>query len=320
MESGCSRPAALLGSCLLSIAGVQGACAGAAPSVEGIAVKGAWSSSSDSLAAVPEHGMLTDHAYRNAYFDLEYSLSRDWTQRYDGPPPSDRGYYVLAQLEPPGTSQSSRGHVLIAAQDMFFALAPANNALELINYYKDHLDVDYRIERAPAQARFASHSFVRFDYASPVAKLHWRVLATEIRCHIVQFIFTSSNVGQIDTLIENMKTIKLPKEAGPDSAKGGGAKPVCIKDFASAENVIERTDPIFSEPRFNPVPVRIVIDAQGRVKHIHFLSAFPDQVKSISDALLQWRFKPYVLDGRSVEVETGMVFGHEPHPTASALR
>jgi hypothetical protein len=318
MESVCSRRVALLGSCMLAVACAQGASAGAA--APGIVVKGAWSSSSDSLTAVPERGMLTDHAYSNAYFDLEYGLSRDWTQRYDGPPPSDRGYYVLAQLEPADSSHSSRGHVLIVAQDMFFASLPAKNALELLNYYKDHLDVDYRIERAPEEARFAGHSFVRFDYASPVAKLHWRVLATEIRCHIVQFIFTSSNVRQSDTLIENLKTMKPPDEAGAASGKGGGAKPVCIKDFASAENVIERTDPVFSEPRFNPVPVRIVIDAQGRVKHIHFLNAFPEQVKSISDALLQWRFKPYALDGRSVEVETGIVFGHEPHPTASALR
>ncbi|MGO9946083.1 MAG: energy transducer TonB [Steroidobacteraceae bacterium] len=187
----------------------------------------------------------------------------------------------------------------------------------MLNYYKDHLGVDYRIERAPAEARFASHSFARFDYASPVAKLHWRVLATEIRCHIVQFIFTGNDVRQIESLIENMKTMKLPNEAGPASGKGGGAKPACIKDFANAENLIEGADPVFLEPRFNPVAARIVIDAQGRVKHIHVLSAFPEQLKSISDALLQWRFKPYVLDGRAVEVETGIVFGHEPHPTAS---
>jgi hypothetical protein len=314
-----SRLAALLGSCMLSIAGVQGASASAAP-VADIIVKGAWSSSSDALTAVPERGTMTDRAYGNAYFELEYSLSRDWTQRYDAPPPSDSGYYVLAQIEPAASSRRFRGHILIAAQDMFFTPAPAKNALELIYYFKDHLDVDYRIEQVPTEARIGRHSFVRFDYVSPVAKLHWSVLATEIRCHTVQFVFTSSSVKQIETLIENMKAMKLPIEAGPASGTGGGDKPLCIKDFASGDNVIDRADPVFSEPRFNPVPVRIVIDTQGRIKHIHFLSAFPGQVKSISDALLQWRFKPYVVDGRSVEVETGIVFGREPRPTASTRR
>ncbi|MGO9935789.1 MAG: hypothetical protein ACLPV8_28820 [Steroidobacteraceae bacterium] len=304
---------------MLSIACLQGASANGPLQAGVIVVKGAWWSASDSLTSVPEGGTLTDHAYNNAYFDLVYSLSHDWTQRYEGPPPSDSGYYVLAQIEPAASSQNSRGHVLIAAQDMFFTLAPANNALEWINHYRDHLGADYKVERAPAEAHIANRSFVRFDYASPVAKLHWRVLATEIRCHIVHFVFTGRSLRQMQGLIETMNTMKLPVEGGPGSADGG-ARPVCIKDFASVENVIERADPVFSESRFNPVPVRIVIDIQGRVKHMHFLSAFPGQVASISAALLQWRFRPYVLDGRPVEVETGILFGHAPRPTVSALR
>ena len=85
--------------------------------------------------------------------------------------------------------------------------------------------------------------------------------------------------------------------------------PVCIKDYAGTEYLIAREEPVFLEPRFNPVPVRIIVDTQGKVSHIHFLSAFPDQVKSISDALAHWRFKPYFSNGRPVEVETGILFG-----------
>jgi hypothetical protein len=48
------------------------------------------------------------------------------------------------------------------------------------------------------------------------------------------------------------------------------------------------------------------------VKHIHFLSAFPDQVKAIANALSQWRFRPYLRGGHPVEVETGIMFGRAP--------
>ena len=75
---------------------------------------------------------------------------------------------------------------------------------------------------------------------------------------------------------------------------------MCIKDYANDENVITRVEPVFSEHRFNPVPVRIIIDKDGKVKHIHFLSAFPDQAKAISDALKQWQFKRYVRAGQPV--------------------
>jgi hypothetical protein len=281
-----------------------------------ILVKGPWSSASDSVTPLPEGGRVVNDVYRNDYFDLTYTLSKDWSEKYSGPPPSDSGYYVLAQIRPADIFQgTARGSILIAAQDLFFTLTPASNALELINYTKDHLSVDYKVEQPPTKVRIANHSFVRFDYFSPVAELHWHVLATQIRCHMVQFVFTSRDTDLIESLIQQMNTMKLPAEADPISGTGGDDVPVCIKDYASDENIIERDDPIFTEHTFNPVPVRIVIDKEGRVKHIHFLSAFPAQAKSITDALLQWRFKPYLRNGQPEEVETGVMFGRPPRST-----
>jgi hypothetical protein len=88
---------------------------------------------------------------------------------------------------------------------------------------------------------------------------------------------------------------------------------------------VRKVDPILADRRFNPIPVRIIIDTEGKVKHVHFLSAFPEQAKGITDALLQWRFKPYLRDGQPVEVETGIMFGRTPLPatppsTASAVK
>ena len=285
---------------------------------EVILAKGAWSSASDSVTPLPEGGRVANNIYSNPYFGLTYALSRDWTEKYSGPPPSDSGYYVLAQIRPADTFKgTSRGSILIAAQDLFFTLTPAGNALELINYNKESLNADYKMEQPPTVVRIADHSFVRFDYGSPVAELHWHVLATQIRCHMVQFVFTSRDTKLIESLIQEMNKMTLPDEAGPISGRGGGDVPVCIKDYASGENVIERVDPVFAERRFNPVPVRIIIDKEGKVKHIHFLNAFPDQAKAISDAFTQWRFKPYLRGGKPVEVETGIMFGRAPRPMTS---
>jgi hypothetical protein len=289
-----------------------------------ILVKGAWSSASDSVTPLPEGGRVANNVYRNPYFGFAYPLSPDWTEKYSGPPPSDSGYYVLAQIRPADTfKRTSRGSVLIAAQDLFFSLTPADNALELTNYNKGSLNADYKIEQPPTLVRIADHSFVRFDYGSPVAELHWHILATQIRCHMVQFVFTSRDTKLIETLIQEMNKMTLPDEAGPISGRGGGDVPVCIKDYARDENVMERVDPLFAERRFNPVPVRIIIDKEGKVKHIHFLSAFPDQAKAISDALFQWRFRPYLPDGHPIEVETGIMFGRAPRlatlPSTNAL-
>lgn len=58
--------------------------------------------------------------------------------------------------------------------------------------------------------------------------------------------------------------------------------------------------------------MRIIIDKAGNVKHIQILSAFPYQVKAITDALKQCKFRPYQRDGQRVEVETGIMFGVVP--------
>jgi Gram-negative bacterial TonB protein C-terminal len=286
---------------------------------ETILVKGAWSSASDSVTPVPEGGRVANNFYSNPYFGLTYTLSPDWIEKYSGPPPSDSGYYVLAQIRPADTSKgTSRGSILISAQDMFFTLAPAENAFDLINFTKDHLIADNKVEQPPTPVTIAGHSFIRFDYGSPIAELHWHVLATQIRCHVVQLVFTSRDTTLAESLIQQMNKMILPAEAGAIAGTGGGDVPVCIKDYANDENIIEREDPVFAERRFNPVPVRIIIDKEGKVKHIHFLSAFPEQAKAITDALSQWRFRPYLQGGKPVEVETGIMFGHAPRRTTQS--
>jgi hypothetical protein len=44
------------------------------------------------------------------------------------------------------------------------------------------------------------------------------------------------------------------------------------------------------------------------VLHVHPIAGFPDQKKSVAAALAQWEFKPYLVNGRAVEVETGVLF------------
>ncbi|HXW89997.1 MAG TPA: energy transducer TonB [Terriglobales bacterium] len=279
-----------------------------------ILVKGAWASASDSTTPLPEGGSVNGNVFTDEYFGITYAAPKGWTERYQGPPPSDSGGYVLAQIQPHTPTDTTQGHILVTAQDMFFTPLPTENALELIAYQKDNLQSDYQLEVAPRQTKIAGRPFTFFAYSSPVAKLHWYVLGTEIRCHAVEFVLTSRDTKLLESLVADMNRMQLPAKASPSGGEGGGAFPVCIKDYAEDENLIARADPILTEHRFTPVPVRIIIDKNGKVKHIHFLSAYPDEEKVITDALLQWKFKPYLKDGQPVEVETGIMFGRAPRP------
>jgi hypothetical protein len=259
---------------------------------------------------VPEAGNVANGVFNDPYFGIIYPLPEGWSEEYKGPPPSDSGRYVLAELTPAKTFRGQvAGSILITAQDMFFTPVPASNARELIQHMKDNLQAEYKVQISPTETKVAGYSFTYFAYWSPAAQLYWYVLATDVRCHAVQIVLTSRDTKLLEHLMAGINKMELPAEAHP----AGGRIPVCIQDYARDENMIARVNPVFTEHRFNPVPVRIIIDKEGRIKHIHFLSAFPDQTKAITDALSQWRFKPYRRNGQPLEVETGILFGRAPN-------
>ena len=281
-----------------------------------IIVKGAWSSASDSTTPVPESSAVTNNVFTNRYFGITYSLPADWIQKFTPPPPSETGGYVLAQIARTDSYKGeAKGTIQFDAQDMFFTPVPAANARQFVNYSKNHLPDYYQVELKPSQTTIGGQSFTFFAYWSPVAQLHWYVLATQIRCHTVEIVLMNRDPKVLEELVRDMNSkIKLPPEASSTGGLGGGNVPVCIKDYASGENVMERVEPVLTEHRYNAIPVRLIIDKQGKVKHIHFLSAFPEQEKTISDALKQWKFRPYERDGQRLEVETGIMFGRASLP------
>jgi hypothetical protein len=228
-------------------------------------VKGAWSSASDSVTPLPEGGRVAGHDYGNPYFGLNYPLPAGWIQGYDGPPPSDTGFYVLAEIQPADSRKGAGGTVLITAQDMFFAATSARDPLGLLIDTRDHLQADYKVEQPIEEVLIGAHVFVRLAYTSPVAKLHWTVLATQIRCHTVEFVYTVRDSRLVGSLVRAMSEMTLPGPGGLQGHNSAEDAPVCIKDYASADNVITRVDPMFSERRANPIPVRVIIDVSGNM-------------------------------------------------------
>jgi hypothetical protein len=277
-----------------------------------ILVKGAEPSASDTKTPLPETGKLEGNLYENRYFGFSYHLPPDWSEPYAGAPPSDSGSYVLAEFIPSKTFKGPiNGTVLITAQDLFFSLVPQRSAKEMIKYSSDHLQPYYTLEHPPSDLTIAGRSFARFDYMSPVAGLHWYILATQVRCHVIQFVLNSRDTGLLDSLVHDMDQVKL---ATNDS-------PPCVAGYAE-QNVISKVDPVLNDRKFNSIPVRVIIGTDGKVKHVHVISAFQDQARIITDALLQWRFRPYQQNGKAVDVETGILFGYSPPrpQTASTSR
>src|SRR5207302_8037566 len=219
-----------------------------------ILIKGAVPSASDTSTPLPEGGAVRKDVYGNDYFGLSYALPSGWFEKYKGPPPSENGAYVLTLLRPgPAYKGASRGTLLITAQDMFFGPLPGRTAKEVIEQTKKTLQAEYKVEHEPSQVTVANHVFTRFDYSAPVAGLHWYALATEVRCHTIRFVFTSSDAALLETLIKDLDAMKL---AGADA-------PLCVADYAEGPNVTYKVDPVLTEQKFNAIPVRLIVDKTG---------------------------------------------------------
>jgi hypothetical protein len=253
---------------------------------------------------VPEDGKVLSGSYVNDYFDLSYPLPEGWTEGLAGPDPSDAGYYVLSSFVPESELNAT---ILIAAQDMFFASKAYGNVAEMVHDFRQAMsEVDgMTIDREPTEVRVADRLLHRVDFSG--VGLYRATFATAIRCHAVSFNLTARDPELLANLAFSVDKLSYAGKRDADSPV-----PDCIENYGAPENLLRRVEPVPIGPTFTPIPVRIIVDTEGAVKHIHVIRATAEQRKSIEDALHQWKFKPYRMNGRAVEIETGLVFRFTP--------
>jgi hypothetical protein len=248
----------------------------------------------------PEDGKVADRIYANAYFGLSYVLPEGWSEGLAGPEPSQLGYYALSTLIPGAGHDAT---ILIAAQDMFFADKPLSNAVEAASDFRRAMSEieGMTIDREPSQMRITDHTIERVDFSG--VGLYRAMIVTEARCHLVSFNLTARDPERLANLALSVKSLSFAGRKGTPSSA-----PACVNNYAVPENLLRKIEPAIPGPAFTPIPVRIIVGANGKVQHVHVIRATLDQRKSIEHALAQWQLRPYAPQGRAVEVETGLVF------------
>jgi hypothetical protein len=245
----------------------------------------------------PQDGKVADESYVNKYFGLTYPLPQGWKAGEVGPAPSQSAYYVLATLIPDSEQNAA---ILLAAQDMFFTTGErggvAGSARDFLQAVSNINGMT--VDRDVMEVKVASQLLYRVDYSG--VGLFRATFRTEIRCHIVSFNLTARDRALRERLAQSFDHLSF--------AAGRGSPPPCVKDYAEGDNVLHKVRPLAVGPKFIPIPVRIIVGADGSVKHVHVIRATDDQRRNIEAALYQWKFKPYEIDGHRSPVETGLVF------------
>jgi hypothetical protein len=252
----------------------------------------------------PDDGKVTDRILTNTYFNLSYPLPQGWTEGMSGPGPSVSGYYFLATFVPMG---EFTGTITVAAQDILFAARPLDDLMAMAAEFTRSISLvdGMTIDRPPVEVRIAGRVFSRVDFSG--VGLFRSALTTKIRCHFVSFNLTAKSPELLADLLRSLDNL------GPAGDKDAGRMdPMCVGNYADAEHLLTKVDPAAVAPSFIPIPVRMVVDSSGGVQHVHVIRATSAQRDSIERALGQWKLKPHEVDGRTNEVETGLLIKFTP--------
>ena len=101
----------------------------------------------------------------------------------------------------------------------------------------------------------------------------------------------------------------------PDLGSGsdGGPKPVLqtvnISQGVSRGLLIKKVSPIYPQNALTmriegPVELTTTISKTGDITHVKVLSGDPQLTRAAADAIKQWKYKPYLLNGEPVEIQT----------------
>jgi hypothetical protein len=247
----------------------------------------------------PDDATVADGVFRSRYFDLSYPLPSGWMEGLAGPDASGSGYYVLGTFVPAG---ELTGTIVVAAQDIFFATAPLDDAMAIADEFSRAMAwVDgMQIDRPPVEVHIAGRRFAQIDFSG--VGLFRSTFITKLRCHFLSFNLTAKSPEFLSALAHSLNNL------GPaEDTQATKIDPVCISGYANADHLLTRIDPPPISPSFTSIPVRIVIARDGSVKHVHVIHATAAQRDGIETALSGWKLRPLNANGVATEIETGVV-------------
>jgi TonB family protein len=104
--------------------------------------------------------------------------------------------------------------------------------------------------------------------------------------------------------------------------KPGNGLPQRVSAGVAGGNLMYRVDPVYPDIAKKAhvqgvVVLRAVIAKDGTVKDLQYISGAPMLVVSAIEAVQQWKYKPYMLNGELTEVETTITVNYSFEGTAS---
>jgi TonB family protein len=269
-------------------------------------------------------GQFRDNGYSNAYFGIYYPLSRDWVRetqlmrsKLASEGKADGKYVLLSAVHIPQDTDP------LKADSSFTVYALSGTGVPAPDECKHYLELvaeNLRTQKEGQQKgdviqiAIAGHNFYRGDYEYRHGVDHGALLCTAIKDYLVQWNIEGWSKQAIETAVSTLNLMtSLPpislQSLDPPTEPSKAPKQVQVAQGASTGLVIKRVQPVYPpEARYEHIQgsVRLgaIINKSGDVVDLEVLDGPIELVVSAVNAVRKWKYRPYLLMGNPVEVQT----------------
>jgi TonB family protein len=251
-----------------------------------------------------EPGSINNGIYTNQALGITWEIPKDWVRGSESGSLLGDDYHAMLQLLPGGTQSKER-------VEIDYSRAGDASRLTLLLQSK-HWESSGRSERYTLGGGILAY---RYDYKAKDDPPRYLTLLNGQHHGNVIVAFLTDSPARIDELVKVALQMRVqpdwgsPEESPRPIVPGSPPRRVRVSEGVSQALLERKVQPTYPKEAGGAgiqgsVVMLAHISTEGAIKNLFVISGPPQLTQAALDAVSQWRYKPYLLLGNPVEVET----------------
>jgi len=269
----------------------------------------------------PEHGAIVSNTYANEFLGFWFPIPDGWQVRASERNEKEKAKRMTGGgLELLVIDRGDRKHggsrIVISAMDA--TGYPSGTAAFASYFVRGPIDATGgEVLREAVPVDFARQHFFRGDYRQDFkGGSQWGAfVCTKFNGYFIGWTFVTYSAEELEGLVNSLQRLSFRDQPVPIAGiisshpSVGGARPqrIRVSTRVSENLLIKRVEPQYPGDATRiqgQVVLKALIDKNGDVENLTVVSGHPMLIPAAIEAVKQWKYKPCLLNGQAVEMET----------------
>ncbi len=262
----------------------------------------------------PRDGVVSANSYVNSFFHLTCKFPDGWTVQSASKGKGDTFDLFVAQPNIPEKSLSLSAQTMSANPGFSKEVSKYLDLLAEPLQAKGWQRTGERVSQVYGGLRFTQQEFI---VESGSGKYYVDIAATPLHGYMLRLSFSAASPEALEALTKTAQEIITimpdfgPAPDPPAASSGPPPQQIHVAPSISKGQLIYRVNPeypmVAKHHRISgTVFLDAMIGADGSIKRMYVLEGDPALTTAALDAVKQWRYKPYLLNGQPVEVDSNI--------------